>query len=72
MQMIEKCKEHRWTPLTIRRIDLCSLQWFLLQALQFYPLVPLLDGGTTPCKMLEAKVNKNNLKREEYNIFLKS
>ena len=33
----------------------------------FYPLVPLLGGGTSPCKVLEAK-NKYNLEREAKKI----
>ena len=28
---------------------------FLLWVLRVYPLVPPLDGGTTPCKILEAQ-----------------
>ena len=37
---------------------LCSLKWFLLWVLRFYPLVPLLGGGTTHCKVLEAKIKQ--------------
>ena len=39
-------------------MTLCSLQLFLIRVLQFYPHVPLLGGGTTPCSMLEAKVKQ--------------
>ena len=35
--------------------------------LRFYTLAPLLGRGATPCKMLEAKVQKtNNLEREPF------
>ena len=42
--------------LTLRDPLQWFLQWFLLRVLQFYPLVPLLGGGSLPCEMLEAKI----------------
>ena len=40
--------------------EICEpkFQWFLLRQLRFYPFVPLLGGGTTPCEMLDAKVKQ--------------
>ena len=52
-------------PPTIRGNNPLLLTVVLLRVLRFYPLVPLLDGGTTPCKMMEAQ-KKYNLEREAY------
>ena len=53
-----------------------SLQWFYsgmlttqdknIRVLRFYPLVPLLGGSTTTCKMLEVKVKQKHREREAY------